>query len=518
MTDGGRPGLAPAHPVGAARGRGLGAAAGRHRRVRPVRGLARRWAAEPVGAQRFRRGRSASTRRPRWSPGWSTRGYLVGARRRGARAVGRLPRRAAAAGRRSASPARWPCWPCWSPRWAPADHVSYAAYGRIAAGGGDPYVVPPQSWAGGHDPVTSAVEPPWTTTPSIYGPVATAVQALCSLVGGDSLRLTVWCWQLVCLAAWLLRRLAGDPAVPQRLCRTTTWRVHAGRAGSGCSTRCCSAVLLVGAHVDLLGAAFAVGLRWPWPVVRPLLAGMLLGAAVGVKVTFAAGRAGGAVRLVAQGPWRVLAAGAARRAGLRDRAGAGPAVGRARTSSTSSAGPAASSRSPRPGGRSWSGRTGPFSNDAVRDAVVRADAGRGARRWPCCSGCWCGPVPAGGRRPTRPLRSASTPPAVAVVLGAAYVLGAPYSLPWYDAVAWAPLALVAVPALDALLLVRLMAYCVAYVPGRVIGSSQRVQDLTLGYRRELGSVDRAGSAGWSAGARRFGPGARRPPAPARSPR
>ena len=28
----------------------------------------------------------------------------------------------------------------------------------------------------------------------------------------------------------------------------------------------------------------------------------------------------------------------------------------------------------------------------------------------------------------------------AVVLGAAYVLAAPYSLPWYDALAWAPLA------------------------------------------------------------------------------
>ncbi len=54
-----------------------------------------------------------------------------------------------------------------------ADHLSYAAYGRIAAAGGDPYSVPPVDWAGGHDPVTSAVEPPWTRTPSVYGPVAT---------------------------------------------------------------------------------------------------------------------------------------------------------------------------------------------------------------------------------------------------------------------------------------------------------------------------------------------------------
>src|SRR4051812_6702924 len=38
-----------------------------------------------------------------------------------------------------------------------ADHVSYAAYGRIAAGGGDPYAIAPESWHGGHDPVAGAV-------------------------------------------------------------------------------------------------------------------------------------------------------------------------------------------------------------------------------------------------------------------------------------------------------------------------------------------------------------------------
>ena len=72
----------------------------------------------------------------------------------------------------------------------------------------------------------------------------------------------------------------------------------------------------------------------------------------------------------------------------------------------------------------------------------------------------------------------------AVVLGAAYVLAAPYSLPWYDAIAWAPLAL-ATTGLDALLLVRLVVLALAYVPGRVAGMSPQVHDLTLGYRREV---------------------------------
>jgi hypothetical protein len=70
-----------------------------------------------------------------------------------------------------------------------------------------------------------------------------------------------------------------------------------------------------------------------------------------------------------------------------------------------------------------------------------------------------------------------------VVLGAAYVLAAPYSLPWYDALVWAPLGLVCAGAVDALLLTRLVAYALAYVPGRVLGMSEQVQSLTLGYRR-----------------------------------
>ena len=53
-----------------------------------------------------------------------------------------------------------------------ADHTNYAAYGRIAALGGDPYLVAPEDFAGGTDPVASAVEPPWTETVSVYGRVA----------------------------------------------------------------------------------------------------------------------------------------------------------------------------------------------------------------------------------------------------------------------------------------------------------------------------------------------------------
>ena len=72
------------------------------------------------------------------------------------------------------------------------DHTNYAAYGRIAMGGADPYVESPIKWRDGLDPVAGAVQAPWQDTPSVYGPVATAFQSLCSALGGDNLRDTVW--------------------------------------------------------------------------------------------------------------------------------------------------------------------------------------------------------------------------------------------------------------------------------------------------------------------------------------
>ena len=293
-------------------------------------------------------------------------GYLLGADRGGLGAVGRPPRRTAAAGRRRCRRRRRGAHGAGRPaglRRPPQLRGVRPDRGRWRR----PYVVPPQSWHGGHDPVTSAVEPPWTTTPSIYGPVATAVQALCSLVGGDSLRLTVWCWQLVCLAAWLC---VGWLVI--RLCRNAfaddDWRVQ--RAGwVWLLNPVLLAVLLIGAHVDLLGAAFAIG-ALALAGRRPLLAGMLLGAAVGVKITFAALRAGAAVRLVAQGSWRLLAAGADSGCWAPRSCWCRPSCGPGRTSSTSSAGPAGSSRSPPPGGPFVDWATGPVSNDAVRSAVV----------------------------------------------------------------------------------------------------------------------------------------------------
>ena len=160
-----------------------------------------------------------------------------------------------------------------------ADHINYAAYGRIAAQGGDAYVVKPILWAGGLDPVTSAVQPPWTMTPSVYGPFATASQALSSFVGQDNLRQTVWVWQVFIVAAWLLVRLLLRHAAADGRTRARVdllWTANPLVFG----------VAVLGAHIDLIAtalalAAIALAARRPW------VAGLVLGAAVSTKITYA---------------------------------------------------------------------------------------------------------------------------------------------------------------------------------------------------------------------------------------
>lgn len=365
-----------------------------------------------------------------------------------------------------------------------ADHLSYAAYGRIAAAGGDPYAVPPADWAGGRDPVTSAVEPPWTRTPSVYGPVATAVQAVTSLLGEDSTRATVWFWQLVCLAAWLaigalLLRRARTLGDASRARAAWVWLLNPVLLG----------LLLVGAHVDILAAAFALAAillagRWP------LVAGVLLGAAVGVKITVAL--VGPAVLYAL---WRNGRRSAWRPA-LLGLVGAAAVIVPAQVWAGSSfvdqlarARRYVSLASP------WRPAvdllTGPIANTVVRQwvvaltpwvvLVVAALVAVVVHRW----SAWPQRRPQTRAAQADPLLISTDAATATVVLAAAYVLATPYTLPWYDALAWAPLALVSVPVLDAVLLVRLVTYAVAYVPGRVLGSSPRVTALTLGFRREV---------------------------------
>ena len=81
-----------------------------------------------------------------------------------------------------------------------SDTASYAAYGRIAALGGNPYTTSPLAFLGAHSAYTNAVGDLWKSQPSVYGPLATVIQKFAALIGGSSVASTIWV--LMILTAW----------------------------------------------------------------------------------------------------------------------------------------------------------------------------------------------------------------------------------------------------------------------------------------------------------------------------
>ncbi len=392
-----------------------------------------------------------------------------------------------------------------------ADHTNYAAYGRIAAQGGDPYSVAPITWALGGDPVTSAVEPPWTMAPSVYGPFATALQTLSSLVGQDNLRQTVWFWQLLIVAAWLLvrillRRVAFDH--DRTLARIDLlWTANPVVFG----------VAVLGAHVDLIATALALAAvvlaaRTPW------IAGLVLGATVSTKITYAI------VGLAILWSWRSLA----RKPMARNM------IALAVSSTTVVvflhlwAGPHVFDQLMKAGkGVSLATAWRPVVN--LLSAVMSPDAARTvvsvasvitivAVAWALSHlklsrettpGILTAPQTLTSGQtaqqvsPTHQTQSAMT---ATFVLATAYAVAAPYALPWYDLLTWATLPLMFATALDGILLARLTVMALAYVPGRVVAMSPDVESLTLGFRKVVGplaawlvllAIARAVRRGWS---------------------
>jgi uncharacterized membrane protein len=363
-----------------------------------------------------------------------------------------------------------------------ADHTNYAAYGRIAAQGGDPYLVAPITWAGGLDPVTSAVEPPWTLTPSVYGPFGTALQALSSLIGQDNLRQTVWVWQLLIVAAWLmvrllLRRAAMDDTALARV--DILWTANPLVFG----------VVVLGAHVDLIATALALSAIL-LAARRPWVAGLVLGATVSTKITY------GIVGLAILWSWRSL--------GRRAQAGKVTALVVSSLSVFVAlhlwAGPHVFEQLQKAGqGISLATAWRPVVNGL--SAVMPLDTARtlvsAASVVVVIVLAWALSHLVGARAATE--RDMSTPQISTVeqtqsaltatfVLATAYALGAPYALPWYDSLTWATLPLMLATALDGILLARLTVMAMAYVPGRVVAMSAGTESMTLGFRKIVGPL------------------------------
>ena len=137
------------------------------------------------------------------------------------------------------------------PPFGSSDHLSYAAYGRMLVTGHNPYTTTPAQLAALGDPVARAVQD-WSRSPSVYGPLATAIQGLASLAGGTSVRLTVFVLGLANLVAFavtalLLHRMTRHhPA--QQLRAALLW---------ACNPLLLQ-VLVAGAHVDGQAVVFGV--------------------------------------------------------------------------------------------------------------------------------------------------------------------------------------------------------------------------------------------------------------------
>jgi hypothetical protein len=375
------------------------------------------------------------------------------------------------------------------PPFGSADHLSYLAYGRIAAAGQDAYLVDPGTWRVGLDAVAGAIQPPWQHTPSVYGPVATAAQAGVAWAGGGRLRLTVWLWQLLtaaawCLAAWCLDRLTRHDGDLRRRA-AVLWSLNPVLIGG----------LLFGAHVDLLAVALA-GLALVAIPARGdegeramgwAVAGGFAGAALATKVTY------GVVGLALLWAWAI-----GRRQGKHLAALglgalavlipgyllAGPHV----LDQTRAASHFVSLASPwKPILASVSALGGQPVIRVLLPILAAAAAAGVAWRWRAG-------LP---QRPGLPERSGLSRPAVGsqpagqiwLVLAAAWLATATYMLPWYDAIVWWPLALVPTARRWAgLWLLRLVVLAVAYVPGLVLGMSAGVQVVTLGFRQWVAPV------------------------------
>jgi len=339
------------------------------------------------------------------------------------------------------------------PPFGSADPLSYAAYGRMVATGHNPYLTTPADLAAHGDPVAAAVQD-WFKQPSVYGPLASGIQGLASLIAGPSARLTVFLLGLANLAAFagtallLYLMTAGRP--DRRLRAMLLWTANP----------LLLQVLVAGGHIDTQQIVFCVAavavLRGGSSPVRAAIAGGLVGLGFAIKVSAALVVAGLAVALVLEHrrEWRRFAAPlAALAAGFAVVAGTALAIGgSAMLKVTSQASDMVSIGSPWRVIRTALQHTAGYGaagnivkyGAAVLAVLLAVLLVRKVTEWR-----W---QPAGGW--------------VVLALVVAWLFAWPYVLPWYDALGWGFLALVPASGLDWLMLARTTALGLAYLPAR----------------------------------------------------
>jgi hypothetical protein len=184
-----------------------------------------------------------------------------------------------------------------------SDTASYAAYGRIAALGHDPYVYLPSNLPGGahSNPYTILVGWQWQKTASVYGPVATWTQQFAAWIGGGRPWATIWVI-LICtalafvIAGYVLLRTAANPVRAGLLWVANPLLIEQ---------------LVLGGHLDsqvaLAGILAILVSRRGGSIWHDATAGLLVGIAGGIKVSAVFVGLGIAVPLLRERAWVRLA-------------------------------------------------------------------------------------------------------------------------------------------------------------------------------------------------------------------
>lgn len=345
------------------------------------------------------------------------------------------------------------------------DHLNYASYGRMAATGHDPYRTSAVDLP--KDPVAGAPEE-WRTTPSVYGPVATGGQAFAAWIGSGSVRLTVFVLSVLNMLAF-----AATALLLYRMSRTPERRLRTALLWT------CNPLVLfhlvAGAHNDVLAiapmvaalAVFGGGAAGRAGWARSLAAGALAGLGTAIKLPAA---------LVAGGPaWGLLRQTWTERRTWPIGHLVALVAGGAAVTALSYA------------------LAGPHALDQVREAsnmvsfatpwhLLDESLGRGSQRDVIKLGAMLlGLVLFLLLVRALPREDALVPGAeerrVAAAIALAWLLAAPYALPWYDGFGWALLALLPWTRIDWILLAHTTALSLAYLPARAPARIRLPDDL-----------------------------------------
>jgi hypothetical protein len=182
-----------------------------------------------------------------------------------------------------------------------SDTASYAAYGRIAALGKDPYTVTPAQFFPHNSAYYQTIGELWKPQTSVYGPIATGIQSAAAHVGGANVTHTIWLLMILNGLAFigvgfLLLKTSDDP-----IRATLFWTVNPVLIQQ----------LVSGGHLDTFVAAAAIcavqvarRVSGKWGDV---LIGVLIGVACGVKATAVLVGIGLALPLLMRREWMRLA-------------------------------------------------------------------------------------------------------------------------------------------------------------------------------------------------------------------